>query len=134
MSLVPLHVLGGVLLGLTLATSRSAAPNGTTDCRTMIRGYIDWMAGARLRDGDHAVGAKLATVKIRQRDPDTYPWGHESVSEGRMGWHGTDMTGRFTVVFSDRRTAGIGAVCAAWRRPCSAGSTIERSALSANTA
>ena len=23
-----------------------------------------------------------------------------------MGWHGTDMTGRFTVVFSDRRTAG----------------------------
>ena len=50
MSLMPTHVLAGILLGLTLATSRSTTPSGTTDCSTMIRGYIDWMAGARLRE------------------------------------------------------------------------------------
>jgi hypothetical protein len=65
MSLMPMHVLGGVLLGLALATPRSAEPTATTDCSTIIRGYIDWMAGSRLGLGRWARKKRQTGVGFR---------------------------------------------------------------------
>jgi hypothetical protein len=68
--------------------------------------YFQWIEQRQgLNDGDHAVGVKMSAVKLRESNPETYPWGHGSYAEGRLGWHGNDLTGRLKVLFSDRRTA-----------------------------
>ncbi len=87
-----------------------ASPMGgaasVVDCPTVIGEYLGWAgSGQGFEEGSHAVGAKMAALKIREMNPETYPWGHGSYSEGRLGWHGNEMTGRFTVLFSDRKSS-----------------------------
>ena len=83
----------------TLAPAQvNAAPVG---CDTLIGGHIAWMAQGQ---GHRRIGAKMSRVKITAPAPApaSTKWGHISVSEGAFGWHGSDMTGRFMVAFSDR--------------------------------
>lgn len=80
-------------------------PMKASDCRTFLAPYFQWIEQRPgQRDGDHVVGAKMASVKIREMGAATYPWGHGSYAEGRLGWHGGDLTGRFMVLFSDRKS------------------------------
>lgn len=74
-----------------------AAPVG---CSTMIAGHIAWMGG----NPNRRIGAKFSRVKITSAAtaPASTRWGHVSAAEGAFGWHGTDMSGRFEVAFSDR--------------------------------
>ncbi len=91
-------------LGLLLCTFSSHP--AVADCRGMVADYFNWINQNRgTHDGAHAVGVKMAAVKIRERNPERYPWGHGSYAEGRLGWHGDELTGRLKVLFSDRRSA-----------------------------
>jgi len=96
-----------LVLALGSFVPPAAAWSSPTACGPFIRDHLTWMAQKPGQDdGSHAVGVKMATVKIKERNPDAYPWGYGSYAEGRLGWHGDDMTGRLTVVFSDRRRSG----------------------------
>ena len=76
------------------------------DCAALASGYLRWVGEKPGQtEGSRTVGVKMAVVKIRERNPDRYPWGHGSYSEGRLGWHGDDMTGRLRTLFSDRRSS-----------------------------
>lgn len=75
-------------------------------CSTLVQDHLAWINQNRGQsEGSHVVGAKMATVKITRTDPNAYPWGHGSYSEGRVGWGGDELTGRFKVVFSDRKSS-----------------------------
>lgn len=90
-----------VLIGLAVL-GRAAA--GITNCPALITDHLDWIRQKPGQSrGSHAVGVKMAAVKIRERGPQTYPWGHGAYAEGRLGLAGDQMTGRLTVVFSDRK-------------------------------
>lgn len=79
------------------------------DCAVLAEGLWGWVnenhGGG---EGAHRIGAKMASVKIRERDGSVYPWGHGAYSEGAFGWSGDKLVGRFTVLFSDRKS-GAGA-------------------------
>jgi hypothetical protein len=81
-------------------TSRSQAQV----CATFIKTFTDWVkAKPGQQDGSHAVGVKMAGVTIKDKNPDSYPWGFIYCAEGRLGLSGNDLIGRLTVVFSDRK-------------------------------
>ncbi len=90
------------------AISADIIPAGpTVDCAAFIQDlwdYVNAKKGASV--GDHRIGAKMAAVKIRDRNGSVYPWGHGSYSEGAFGWGGANLQGRFVVLFSDRKTSG----------------------------
>ena len=52
------------------------------------------------------MGVKIGEVKLRETNPDKYPWGYGSYTEGRLGAAGDALTGRLTVLFGDRKTGG----------------------------
>ena len=89
-----------VMLSLVPGGMASAAEVG---CRAFVADYVSW---AKAKVGVNAVGAKLGGVKLRDTNPTSYPWGHGSYAESRLGLHGNELEGRFKVVFSDRK-AGI---------------------------
>jgi hypothetical protein len=93
----PALVLTASLALLVCGRSVSGAE---LDCKTFVAGFVSW---ARANIGVNAVGAKMGAVKVRESNPTTYPWGHGSYSEGRLGLHGNDLEGRFKVLFSDRK-------------------------------
>jgi hypothetical protein len=82
-------------------------PTGTgMDCATFIQNLWGWVNEKKGgSDGDHRIGAKMARVKIQSRGARTYPWGHGAYSEGAFGWSGQNLTGRFKVLFSDRKSS-----------------------------
>lgn len=44
------------------------------NCRDLISEYFDWVRQKPgVSEGYHAVGAKMAILKIRQNNPRTYP-------------------------------------------------------------
>lgn len=99
---IPLSAL--LLPGVFLPPAAAWPAPGPTPCGPFASGYIAWIQQKPGQvDGSHAVGVKMATVKIKDRNPDTYPWGYGSYTQGRLGLHGSEMTGRLTVLFSDRR-------------------------------
>jgi len=79
------------------------------DSSKFVSEYFEWVhKNPGLSEGAHTVGVKMAAIKIRQNEPQQYPWGHGSYSEGRLGLGG-DVTGvvlkgRFKVLFSDRKS------------------------------
>jgi hypothetical protein len=73
------------------------------NCRTFVADYVSW-AQAKLQV--NLVGARMAAIKFPEKNPTTYPWGNGSYSEGRFGWHGNELVGRFKTVFSDRKAPG----------------------------
>lgn len=76
---------------------------GEISCNSLVGDYVSW---SRARPGVNRVGAKMAAVKIREKGPTTYPWGHGSYAEGGFGLHGNDLEGRFVTLFSDRKAPG----------------------------
>lgn len=70
------------------------------NCKTFVADYVSW---AKAKIGVNRVGAKMAAVKIRETNPNVYPWGHGSYAEGGFGLHGNELVGRFITVFSDRK-------------------------------
>ncbi len=88
------------LLDIRPATSKIA-------CDAFIQDFLDWLAERRTGARAHRVGAKMTSVKIRDRRGEVYPWGHGAYSEGGFGWGGSKLVGRFKTLFSDRRV-GVG--------------------------
>lgn len=84
-----------------------AKPGAEVDCAGFIEGLWRWVdENHGAGEGAHRIGAKMASVKIRERGAATYPWGHGAYSEGAFGWAGDRLVGRFKVLFSDRKAAG----------------------------
>lgn len=80
----------------------------TMACSAFIEDLWSWANENRApTTGGHRIGANMATIKIRERDGTVYPWGHGGYTEGGFAWNGNKLTGRFKVLFSDRR-AGSG--------------------------
>jgi len=77
------------------------------DCTELFSKYVDWVnENPGTDEGSHAVGVKMADIKIRETDPQQYPWGHGSYAEGRLGLGGgptgPEFKGRLKFLFSDR--------------------------------
>ena len=89
---------------LAIVFSGAGTANAATiGCDAFVADYVSW---AKAKIGTNRVGAKAATVKIRESNPTRYPWGHGSYAEGGFGLHGNDLQGRFVTLFSDRKTPG----------------------------
>lgn len=81
----------------------------SVSCSAFIEGLWSWVnQNHTLSAGGHKIGANMAAIKIRERDGTVYPWGHGSYSQGGFGWNGDKLTGRFKVLFSDRRASSGG--------------------------
>jgi hypothetical protein len=77
-------------------------------CAGFIQGLVDWAGERRTGANAHRIGAKMSSTKITETNETTYPWGHGGYSEGAFGWGGSKLTGRFNVLFSDRRIGAGG--------------------------
>ena len=96
----------GLLLFLPLLSLSPAGLIYAQDCRTLVSDRINWIkAKPGQAEGSHAVGVKMAEVKMRETNPDKYPWGYGTYTEGRLGLAGDQLQGRLTVLFSDRKTS-----------------------------
>lgn len=94
---------------LELRPGLLAPRSAEVDCAAFAEDLWDYVNASRgANPGDHRIGAKMAAVKIRSRDGAAYPWGHGAYAEGALGWGGDRLSGRFAILFSDRR-AGTGA-------------------------
>jgi hypothetical protein len=95
-----------LLLFLLVPLLLQSAPVYAQDCRTLVLDRINWIkAKPGQGEGSHAVGVKIAEVKMRETNPDKYPWGYGTYAEGRLGWAGDQLQGRLTTVFSDRKSS-----------------------------
>jgi|SRR6266850_205719 len=102
----PSHLAFKAIGLLALLLLLQPIPVNAADCRSVLSSYFQWLAEKQGQtEGSHAIGIKMAVVKIRETDPNTYPWGYGFYAEGRLGWHGDDMTGRLTVLFSDQKSS-----------------------------
>lgn len=85
---------------------------GTVTPQSFMADLYEWVkTSSPDLDEPHHIGGKLGVVKIRDRRIDVHPWGHGAYSESGFSIGGTldydgetvaALTGRFTVVFSDR--------------------------------
>ena len=92
-------------LVVLFCTSTASLPShaGELNCKKFAGIYMGW---AKSKLGVARIGAKMATVKIRETHPEKYPWGHGSYAEGGLGLSGDHLEGRFFTLFSDRKAAG----------------------------
>lgn len=85
---------------------KAMKPGAEVDCAAFIEGLWSWVnENHGPGEGAHRIGAKMSSVKIRERGLTTYPWGHGAYSEGAFGWGGDKLMGRFKVLFSDRKNS-----------------------------
>ena len=77
-----------LLLFLLVPLLLQSAPVYAQDCRTLVLDRINWIkAKPGQGEGFHAVGVRISEVKMRETNPDKYPWGTAlRGGPARVGW------------------------------------------------